>query len=97
MGRSTDFYRKKSKNSSSIKKKRATDKAIGARPEQRKKRAEANKKRAAAKRNGQNVKGKDYDHKSDRMIDRKTNRGRIGEGGRTRKKNPNKGGPRTRK
>ena len=86
MGRSTEYYRQ---NPEARKKKQAYDKKLNARPEQKKKRAESNQKRRVAKRNGQNVKGKDYDHATNRFVKSSTNRGRSGEGGRkkgTRKK-----------
>lgn len=81
-GRSAQYY---AKNPAARKKKAATDKKINARPEQVKKRVESNKKRAQAKKKGQNVKGKDYDHATNRFVSSKTNRGRAGEGGRKKK------------
>lgn len=82
-GRSAKYY---AKNPSARKKKAATDKKINARPEQKRKRAEANKKRRDARKRGQNVKGKDYDHATNRFVKSKTNRGRAGEGGRKKKR-----------
>lgn len=79
MGRSTEYYRQ---NPKARKKKQAYDKKLNARPEQKKKRAESNQKRRVAKRNGQNIKGKDYDHATNRFVKSSTNRGRAGEGGR---------------
>lgn len=73
-------------NPAARKKKAATDKKINARPEQVKKRTESNAKRAAAKKRGQNVKGKDYDHALNKFISVKANRGRRGEGNRKKKK-----------
>jgi len=64
------------------KKKQAYDKVLGARPEQVKKRTESNQKRAEAKKKGQNIQGKDYDHSVNRFVKSSVNRGRAGEGGR---------------
>lgn len=72
------------KRAKAVKKK--TDTKVNERPSQVKKRTEANKKRRTAKRNGQNVKGKDYDHKTNRFVKSSTNRGRTGEGARKRKR-----------
>lgn len=83
MGASTNYYRN---NPEARKKKAATDKKINARPEQKKKRAEANAKRRKAKAAGKNVKGKDYDHATNRFVKSSTNRGRAGEGGRKKKR-----------
>lgn len=83
MSKSASYYRK---NAAARKKKAATDKKINARPEQKKKRAEANKKRRQAKRAGKNVRGKDYDHATNRFEKVSTNRGRKGEGGRKKKR-----------
>ena len=47
-------------------------------------RAENQKKRRAAKKNGKNIKGKDYDHTKKRFVSIKANRGGHGKG--TRKK-----------
>lgn len=58
------------------------DTEINKRPEQIKKRIEANAGRAAAKKRGVNIKGKDYDHAVKKMIKTSTNRGRKGEGNR---------------
>ena len=83
MGRSTEYYRQ---NAEARKKKQAYDKKLNAKPEQKKKRAESNQKRRVAKRNGQNIKGKDYDHATNRFVKSSTNRGRAGEGGRKKKR-----------
>lgn len=83
MGASTQYYRK---NAAARKKKAATDKKINARPSQVKKRVESNRKRAQAKKKGQNIKGKDYDHATNRFVKSSTNRGRKGEGGRKKKR-----------
>lgn len=65
------------------KRKASRDKAVNARPEQKKKRAESNTARRKAKASGKNVKGKDYDHATNKFVSSKTNRGRKGEGNRT--------------
>lgn len=86
MGSSTEYYRN---NPEARKKKAAYDKKLGQRPEQTKKRVEANRARRKAKAAGKNVKGKDYDHAVGKFVKTSTNRGRKGEGGRkkgTRKK-----------
>lgn len=88
LGKSAKYYRD---NPEARRKKAKTDKRVNAQPAQIKKRVEANRKRREAKRNGQDVEGKDYDHKANRFVDSKTNRGRVGEGGRKRVKNKNKG------
>lgn len=82
MGESTKYYQE---NPEARKKKAKTDKKINARPEQVKKRVEANKARRTAKSNGVNVSGKDYDHAVGRFVKTATNRGRKGEGGRKKK------------
>lgn len=65
-------------------KKSAYDTRLNRRPEQVNKREESNKKRYQAKRRGQDVRGKDYDHAVNRFVKSSTNRGRRGEGGRVR-------------
>lgn len=80
---SAKYYRS---NPKARAKKAKTDKALNAKPEQKKKRAESNKKRAEAKKKGQNIKGKDYDHAVGRFVKSSINRGRAGEGGRKKKK-----------
>ncbi len=82
MGESTKYYQE---NPEARKKKAKTDKKINARPEQIKKRVEANKARRKAKANGKNVSGKDYDHAVGGFVKTSTNRGRKGEGGRKKK------------
>lgn len=62
--------------------KQAYDAKLNARPSQVNKREESNLKRAQAKRKGQNITGKDWDHHSRRFVSIKFNRGRKGEGGR---------------
>ena len=70
--KSAKFYRN---NPGARKKKAATDKNINSRSEQKKKRRESGRKRTAAKKSGQNIQGKDYDHKQKRFISSKANRG----------------------
>lgn len=65
-------------------KKARYDTRLNDRPAQVNKREESNKKRYQAKKRGQNIKGKDYDHAVNRFVSVKTNRGRKGEGGRVR-------------
>lgn len=81
--KSAKYY---AKNPKARKKKAATDKKINARPEQVKKRVEANRARRKAKAAGKNIKGKDYDHAVKKFVPSKVNRGRKGEGGRKKKK-----------
>lgn len=76
---STEYYRT---NPRARRKKQKKDKAINSRPEQIQKRVESNRARRRARRKGQNIKGKDYDHAVDRFVSVRTNRGRKGEGGR---------------
>lgn len=45
------------------------------------KRAESQKKRRAAKKNGQNIEGKDYDHNTERFVSSSYNRGGTQQGG----------------
>lgn len=73
------FYRR---NRASARRKKAYDKKLNAKPSQVKKRVESNRARRVAKRKGQNISGKDYDHAVSRFVSVKTNRGRRGEGGR---------------
>lgn len=83
LSKSAKYYRD---NPGARKRKSATDKKINARKEQRKKRSQSNSKRRAARKKGQNIKGKDYDHAVNRFVSSKKNRGRRGEGGRRKKK-----------
>jgi len=83
LSRSAKYYRK---NRGAAKKKQAYDAELNKRPEQVKKRVEANRARRKAKANGKNVNGKDYDHAVGGFVKTKTNRGRKGEGGRKYKK-----------
>lgn len=71
---SAKFYRD---NPQARKKKAATDKRINARPAQKRKRSEAGSKRYAAKKEGRNVSGKDYDHRQGKFISSSANRGQT--------------------
>lgn len=82
LSKSAKYYRK---NRKAAKKKQAYDAELNKRPEQVKKRVEANRANRKAKKNGVNTKGKDYDHAVKRFVKVKTNRGRKGEGGRKKK------------
>jgi len=79
MGHSTQYYRD---NAEARKKKQAYDKKLNARKEQIKKRVESNAKVGEAKKNGRNIKGKDYDHATNSFVAVAVNRGRKGEGNR---------------
>jgi len=79
--RSAKFY---SENKASRDKKQAYDKKLNSKPEQVKKRVEANKKNRDAGKYG-NGDGKDYDHATNRFVSESKNRGRKGEGGRKKK------------
>lgn len=74
LSKSAKYYRD---NPEARKKKAKTDTKINARSGQKKKRAESGRKRTAAKKNGQNIKGKDYDHKQGKFISSKANRGQT--------------------
>lgn len=65
-------------------KKKKYDLEFQKRPEQVRKRVEANRANRKAQKNGTAKKGdgKDWDHKTKRMVSEKTNRGRRGEGNR---------------
>lgn len=82
ISKSAKYYRK---NKKARDKKKAYDTELNKRPEQVKKRVEANRARRKAKKNGKNVKGMDYDHAVKKFVKTKTNRGRKGEGGRKKK------------
>ena len=82
VGRKSKSAKYYAKNPLAKKKKASTDKKINSRPEQIKKRTEANKKRRDANKSGQNIKGKDYDHATNRFVKSSKNRGRKGEGNR---------------
>lgn len=62
------------KNPLAYAKKRAYDKMFNKKKEQIKKRVEANRKRREAKAKGQNVEGKEYDHRTKKFISQYTNR-----------------------
>lgn len=83
LSKSAKYYRN---NRKARKKKQAYDAKLNRRPEQVRKRVESNRARRKAKKRGQNVRGKDYDHAVGRFVTTKANRGRKGEGGR-RKRN----------
>lgn len=72
LSKSAKFYRD---NPKARKKKAKTDTKINARSTQKKKRRESGRARTAAKKNGQDIRGKDYDHKQGRFIGSKANRG----------------------
>lgn len=74
MGSSTEYYRK---NPKARKKKAAYDKKLGQRPEQTKKRVEANRARRKAKAAGKDIRGKDASHTKNgiRFKDSSKNRG----------------------
>lgn len=82
LSKSALYYRK---NKKARKKKQKYDAKLNKIPKQVKKRVEANKARRNAKKNGKNIKGKDYDHAVGKFVKTKTNRGRKGEGGRKKK------------
>lgn len=83
LSKSGKYYRD---NPGARKKKAALDKKINARPEQKKKRAEAGAARRKAKEAGKNVQGKDFDHAVGGFVSIKKNRGRKGEGARKKKR-----------
>jgi len=60
--------------------KAARDLAYAKTPARRAKKADAQARRRRAKSNGQNVEGKDFDHKTGKFTSVKTNRGNRGEG-----------------
>jgi hypothetical protein len=60
--------------------KSARDKRYAMTADRRKKKAENQRKRREAKKNGKNLKGKDYDHKTGRFTSIKANRGNRGQG-----------------
>ena len=60
--------------------KKARDIAAAKTPARKAKKAENQRKRRAAKKNGENIKGKDYDHKDKRFESVKANRGNHGKG-----------------
>ena len=68
--------------------KAARDKAYAMSPERKAKKAHAQRERSAAKRKGQNLDGQDYDHKRQKFVSVKSNRGNEGIG--TRSESGNK-------
>ena len=60
--------------------KAARDLAYAKTPARRAKKADAQARRRKAKSNGQNVEGKDFDHKTGKFTSVKTNRGNRGKG-----------------
>ena len=88
LGKTAKYYRS---HPEARKKKAETDAKVNRKPEQVKKRVEANKARRDAEKDGKDIRGKDYDHAVGRFVKSKTNRGRSGEGGRKRGSNKNKG------
>lgn len=71
---STEYYRN---HPEARKRKAKTDKKINSRPSQIKKRVESNRKRREATKKGQDIKGKDYDHATNRFVKSSVNRGRT--------------------
>lgn len=82
ISKSAKYY---ANNPAARKKKAATDKKINARPEQVKKRVEANAKVRERKASGKSTKGLDFDHAVNKFVPTAKNRGRAGEGGRKKK------------
>lgn len=70
---SADYYKN---NPDARKKKAETDKKINARPEQVKKRVEANAARRKATKDGKNIKGKDASHTKDGIVFKETAKNR---------------------
>jgi len=62
------------------KQKAIRDKKAAMTLDRRRKKAENQRKRRAAKKNGKDISGKDYDHKTKRFISIKNNRGNRGKG-----------------
>lgn len=60
--------------------KAARDKKAAMTPDRRRKKAENQRKRRKAIKEGKNIKGKDYDHKTKRFTSIKNNRGNRGKG-----------------
>ena len=60
--------------------KAARDKKAAMTPDRRRKKAENQRKRRKAIKEGKNIKGKDYDHKTRRFTSIKNNRGNRGKG-----------------
>lgn len=62
------------------KRKAVRDKKAAMTPDRRRKKAENQRKRRKAIKEGKNIKGKDYDHKTKRFTSIKNNRGNRGKG-----------------
>jgi hypothetical protein len=62
------------------------DKKRAMRADRKAKKAENQRKRRAAKKNGSNINGKDYDHTKKRFVTVKNNRGNYGKGTKKLKK-----------
>ena len=60
--------------------KAARDKAYAMSPERKAKKAHAQRERSAAKKKGQNLDGQDYDHKRQKFVSVRSNRGNEGLG-----------------
>ncbi len=60
--------------------KAARDKAYAMTPDRKAKKAHAQRERSAAKKKGQNLDGQDYDHKRQKFVSVKSNRGNEGLG-----------------
>lgn len=75
-------YDKRNMSDEALENKHKADKKYSARDSAKKKRAESNQKRREAEKAGKDIKGKDYDHKTNSFIKTSTNRGRKGEGAR---------------
>jgi hypothetical protein len=60
--------------------KAARDKAYAMTPERKAKKAHAQRERSAAKKKGKNLEGRDYDHKRQKFVSVKSNRGNEGSG-----------------
>lgn len=60
--------------------KAARDKAYAMSPDRKAKKAHAQRERSAAKKKGQNLDGQDYDHKRQKFVSVKSNRGNEGLG-----------------
>ena len=75
---SAQYY---AENPESAAKKRAAQKKINARPEERAKRSELVKKNREADKKNIDRSGKDFDHSVNRYVDKSVNRGRNGKNG----------------
>ena len=62
------------------KRKAIRDKKAAMTPDRKRKKAENQRKRRAAKKNGKDIRSKDYDHKTKRFTSIKNNRGNRGKG-----------------